>query len=250
MKFWAAETQILNVVQVHLDDIDFEIPSIDVIKQSNSEEFSYDLDMGELGAGAHTIDFNAFYSLGKESALFSHDETKAYWILRWMKITASYGDPVAEALVGVGHAGAREKRRLEFFGQLLDRCRLKTSIFNNVSPVGYQNWVCAGAGKSGLMWSLTAMEKSANVSLYFSSSAHANRTRFNQLIERKPEIEKRFGGRLIWDFREERKQQYVKSPCPFGGMENEDKWASIQVDLVKRLIKLEAALRDEIRELI
>jgi hypothetical protein len=44
----------------------------------------------------------------------------------------------------------KDKKRLEFFTQLLDRCREKTNVFNNVSPVGYQSWVNATAGKGGL----------------------------------------------------------------------------------------------------
>jgi len=60
----------------------------------------------------------------------------------------------------------KDKRRYEFFEQLLERCKSKTSLFSNVSPVGYQGWLNTGAGKAGLMWSLVAMNESARAELF------------------------------------------------------------------------------------
>ncbi|MGH9932653.1 MAG: DUF4268 domain-containing protein, partial [Pyrinomonadaceae bacterium] len=106
----------------------------------------------------------------------------------------------------------KEKRRYEFFEQLLERCRKRTGIFSNVSPVGYQNWLNAGAGKGGLMWSLVAMEKTARVGLFFCGpTVEVNQKRFNALLARKDEIERSFGEALLWDYKEGRKQQYIKS---------------------------------------
>lgn len=138
----------------------------------------------------------------------------------------------------------KEKIRYEFFDQLLSRCNEKSSLFSNISPVGYQNWVNAGAGKAGLMWSLVAMEKDSRVELFLcSSSGETNRRRFEILQKHQEEIEKRFGEALIWEFKESRKQQYVRSRCPLGGMENRNKWEAIQNDLVDRLVRLDGALK-------
>ena len=40
----------------------------------------------------------------------------------------------------------KDKNRYKFFDQFLSLCNQKTSLFSSVSPVGYQNWVNAGAG--------------------------------------------------------------------------------------------------------
>lgn len=144
----------------------------------------------------------------------------------------------------------KDKRRYEFFEQLLERCRQRTSLFSNVSPVGYQNWVNAGAGKAGLMWSLAAMEKSAKVDFFFCApTAETNQTRFKAMLVHKDEIEKNFGEPLHWDFKDGRKQQYLRSRSPIGGLEDESKWKAIQDDLIDRLIRMEAAIKGIIKQI-
>lgn len=144
----------------------------------------------------------------------------------------------------------RDNRRYGFFEQLLECCRLKTNLFSNVSPVGYQNWVNAGAGKAGLMWSLVATEKTSRAELFLCApTAEVNRKRFEALLARKDEIEKRFGEPLQWEFKEGRKQQYLRTSSPLGGLEDDSKWGAIQRDLVDRLVRLETATRDIIRQI-
>jgi len=95
----------------------------------------------------------------------------------------------------------KDRRRYDFFKQLLERCRQKTNLFSNISPVGYQNWVNAGAGKSGLMWSLVIMDKAARVELFLCApAAEINQKRFEAMLTHKDEIEKIFGEPLLWDF--------------------------------------------------
>lgn len=146
--------------------------------------------------------------------------------------------------------GEIDKRRYEFFEQLLSHCNQKTNLFKNVSPVGYQNWITAGAGKSGLLWSIVAFEKSAYVELFFcSSSREINRNRFEIILSHKKEIEDKFGEPLSWEYKNGRKQQYVRSICPMGGLKDQNKWKAIQNDLVDRVIRLDHALKPFIKQL-
>jgi hypothetical protein len=144
----------------------------------------------------------------------------------------------------------KDKRRYEFFEQLLERCKSKTSLFSNVSPVGYQGWLNTGAGKAGLMWSLVAMNKSARAELFFCApTQETNKKRFEVMLEHKEDIEKRFGEPLTWDFKDGRKQQYIRSVCPLGGIEDESKWQAIQDDLVDRLVRMEVAMKGALKYL-
>jgi hypothetical protein len=144
----------------------------------------------------------------------------------------------------------KDQRRYEFFQRLLERCRQKTNLFSNISPVGYQGWVNAGAGKSGLMWTFVAMGKTARVELFFcASTAEVNKKRFNEILVEKDEIEKSFGELFVWDFKDGRKQQYIKSVCPLGGLADQDKWKAIQDDMVDRLIRMENVFRTAIRQI-
>ena len=145
----------------------------------------------------------------------------------------------------------RDEKRYEFFEKLLTLCNQKTNLFSSVSPVGYQGWLNAGAGKAGLAWSMVAMKKTALVNLFLcSSSAEINKSRFDTLASKKNEIEDGFGEPIVWDFKDSRKQQYIKSLCPFGGVDDEEKWPEIQNDMVERLVKLEKALRSNIKTLV
>jgi hypothetical protein len=133
-----------------------------------------------------------------------------------------------------------DQRRLEFFRQLLELSNTKTPIFKNISPTGNQNWVSAGAGKSGLGWCYAVKRYDAKAELFLNSNAEINIERFERL---KDEIESAFGEPLEWDFKENRKQHYIRSWTKIGGIEDENKWPAIQNDLVDRLIRLEKALR-------
>jgi hypothetical protein len=144
----------------------------------------------------------------------------------------------------------KDKRRYEFFEQLLERCKSKTNLFSNVSPVGYQGWINTGAGKTGLMWTLVAMNKSARAELFFCApTLETNKKRFEVMLENKEDIERRFGEPLTWDFRDGRKQQYIRSLCPLGGIEDESKWQAIQDNLVDRLVRMEAAMKRALKHL-
>jgi hypothetical protein len=141
-----------------------------------------------------------------------------------------------------------DEKRYVFFDQLLLICNQKTSLFSSISPVGYQNWINAGAGKSGVLWTFVGVKQSSRVEFFLCSpSSDVNRQRFEYLFAKKDEIEGNFGESLIWDFKDHRKQQYIRSQCPLGGFDNEDNWASIQNDLVDRLIRLERALKPHIK---
>lgn len=144
----------------------------------------------------------------------------------------------------------RDEKRYEFFEQLLTLCNQKTTLFSNISPVGYQSWVNTGAGKAGLGWSFVAIKKAARIDLFFCApTAETNKKRFDKLTLQKKEIEASFGEALVWDYKDDRKQQYIRSLCPLGGIEDEEKWSAIQTDLIERMIRLEKALRPHIKNI-
>jgi len=144
----------------------------------------------------------------------------------------------------------RDKIRYAFFEQLLERTNQVIDTFSSISPVGYQNWVNAGAGKFGVQWSLVAAKKTAHVNLFLCHSEYeVNKARFEMLLSKKDELERDFGEALDWDFNESRKQQYVKSFCPHGGTDDEAKWPDIQADLADRIMRLVNAIGPHIKSL-
>ena len=138
----------------------------------------------------------------------------------------------------------QDQIRYEFFEQLLSETGKMSNIFDSISPVGYQNWVNAGAGKSGIMWSFVIMKKKARVEFFLChSDSKINKERFDLLLTKRDEIEGAFGEPLIWDFNDTRKQQYLKTDCPYGGLDDIKDWTKIQEDMINRVIKLDKSLK-------
>ncbi len=139
---------------------------------------------------------------------------------------------------------------IKFFESLLQKSKEKTRLFNNISPVGYQSWINAGAGKNGIAWSLVILRDKARVELFFyHTDKEVNKNRFEFFYKKREEIENKFGESLKWDFREDRKQQYIRSIVKEGGIKDEEKWDEIQRKMIEKLIKLEEIFTPLIKEL-
>jgi hypothetical protein len=141
-----------------------------------------------------------------------------------------------------------DEKRYEFFDQLLSVANQKTNLFSNISPNGYQNWISASAGRSGMNWLMASMKKSSRIDFWLSSpTREINKERFEKLVIHKDKIEETFGEKLIWDFKENRKQHNLRTYSTVGGIDEIDKWPDIQNDLVDRLIRFEQSLRPYIK---
>lgn len=144
----------------------------------------------------------------------------------------------------------RDQVRYEFFDQLLAKANQSTNLFNSISPVGYQSWINASAGKTGLAWSLEIQKKLSRVTFFLChSDADVNASRFQALLSHREKIESQFAEALDWDFSDSRKQQYIKTLSPLGGLENDDAWEEIQNDMVARLVRLEKVIGPYIKTL-
>jgi hypothetical protein len=142
-----------------------------------------------------------------------------------------------------------EKQRYKFFEELLNLSNSKTNLFQNVSPLGYQSWIWAGAGKAGLAWMYAVLKNRSKAEFYLGSSdGDKNKEWYHILYSKKSEIEQEFGEPLEWDFKEGRKQHYVRSWSKFGGIQNIEEWPKIQNDLIERMLKLEKVLSKHIKE--
>lgn len=137
----------------------------------------------------------------------------------------------------------RDQKRYIFFEQLLTLSNKKTNLFNNISPNAYQGWVGAGAGKFGLAWNYVIMLSKSRIEFFICSpDAEINKKRFEYFLSHKNEVENDFGEKLDWDFKEGRKQHYIKSWSNIGGLQNEEKWLKIQEDLTNKMVRLEKVL--------
>lgn len=145
----------------------------------------------------------------------------------------------------------RYLKRWDFWTKLLEKSKSKTDLHSNISP-SKDNWIMAGAGKSGMGWLYSIVMDEAFVELFIDRGADRKEETdeiYEKLLNDQEEIEKRFGEALIWDKVEGRRVCRIKSICTDGGLKNEDSWDQIQEDLIDRMKRLENALREPLSKI-
>jgi len=139
----------------------------------------------------------------------------------------------------------RHLMRIEFWKQLLDKAKALTPLHSNVSP-SKDNWVTAGAGKSGMGWSYSITMNKGSAELFIDRGPD-KKEETNEIYEiifkDREKIENAFGEALEWDKKEGRRVCRIKSHCVIGGLNDTDSWAEIQDDMIDKMKRLEEALR-------
>jgi hypothetical protein len=79
--------------------------------------------------------------------------------------------------------------------------------------------------------------------------AAASKRIFDALYARKEVLEQVFGERLEWQRRDNQRASHIVCVVPGGGLQNRDRWPEIQDEMVDAVVRLERALRPEIRRL-
>jgi hypothetical protein len=140
--------------------------------------------------------------------------------------------------------------RTEFWNKLLPLLKGKTPIFQNISA-GKDNWLnSGGTGISGLAYIFIITKTYARVLLNFEKkSKEENKQLYDELEKLKPEIENKFGNKLVW----ERLDDIVKSRVSFTlenvNILNKENWDKIIDFLSINMIKLEQSLRDPLAKI-
>lgn len=148
-----------------------------------------------------------------------------------------------------GELAERHVLRLEFWEQLLKKARKHTQLHGGVSP-GKENWVSAGAGKSGLGFNYVIRMGDARVELYIDrGDGEENKRIFDQLFAQRETVEAAFGGPLDWQRLDDRRACRISQVLPGGGLASRDRWPTIQDAMIEAMVRLERALKPAIRHL-
>jgi hypothetical protein len=143
------------------------------------------------------------------------------------------------------HLAERHLRRLEFWKQLLEKAKSRTNLHANVSP-SKDNWITAGAGKSGMGWSYAITMDKGSVELFIDRGPDKKDETdkiYEKIVEDGEKIQNQFGEPLIWDKVEGRRVCRIKSLSEIGGLKDSDSWDQIQEDMIGRMIRLEKSLK-------
>jgi len=139
--------------------------------------------------------------------------------------------------------------RLEFWRQLLEKAKQRTTLHANRSP-RKGNWISAGAGRRGLTISYVIRMNDSQVELYIDGGdKEENKGIFDQLLARKEQAEDAFGEPLDWQRLNERRASRIRHVLPGGGLRDRERWPQIQEAMIDAMVRLEKALKPEIARL-
>ena len=146
----------------------------------------------------------------------------------------------------------------DFFTQLAQKARSENCFIYNPNKAILQNTPRLEVGESSLShtgWSLT--DARIRLTFYTAKSkyealqeAAENKRRFLLLKEFKGQIERDFGEALLWDYDEDRRDQYVDSLAIAKATEtNRPDWPRIQADMLARTKRMGATLKPYLQHL-
>lgn len=149
-----------------------------------------------------------------------------------------------------GDLEERHVLRLKFWGELLEKAKTKTKLHAKVSP-GIENWVSAGAGKSGLGFNYVVRMDDAQVELYIDrGEAEWNKMVFNAFLQHKVEMEELFGGPLDWQLLPDKRASRIRFVISGYGLIDQNHWDELQEQLITSMIRMEKTFRPFITKLV
>lgn len=147
----------------------------------------------------------------------------------------------------------RHLKRLEFWEGLLSVLNEKTELFRNISP-STDNWLTAGTGISGIYYQIIIRMDKAAIQLLISKdkSGELNKKIFDFLYEKKEEIERAFGGDIIWRRLDNHISSRIHHDIYECKLSDESTWDQGYKVIADKLVKWDKTFRpylDEIRKL-
>ena len=146
----------------------------------------------------------------------------------------------------------KEKLRLEFWKQLLDKAKLKTKLHSKVSPSKY-HWIGAGSGKSGISYNYVILNSYVGCEVYLDkgkkyAEPNINKKRFDELIKHQEQIEESFGDKLVWERLDDKRACRISFVLDYG-INDKEKWSEMQEKMIDNMVRLEKATKQYIQQL-
>jgi hypothetical protein len=124
-----------------------------------------------------------------------------------------------------------------------------TEIHAKIRP-GIENWISAGAGKTGLSYGYVLRMNNAQVELYIDRGDGTwNKRVFDTLYRQKEAIENIFGAPLDWQRLDDKRGCRVRYLLDGYGLQDKEHWPELQDSLIDAMIRLEKAFHNYIRQL-
>lgn len=152
----------------------------------------------------------------------------------------------------------KEKRELaerhylkDFWTSFLERTKNKTDLFNNISP-RFTHWIGVGGGRSGIVFNFTILKNEAGCEIYLDrgkNSDRLNKARFDELFQKKDEIEARLGKKLQWQRLDNRRASRIKIGFKGAGLRDKKRWPELQDKMIETMVKMKEVFEPYIKAL-
>lgn len=145
----------------------------------------------------------------------------------------------------------RGKTRYQFWSLFLERAKNKTDMFSNISPRVY-SWIGTSTGLRGVGYNCSVTKHAAQAEIYIDrgKDAHEENTDiFNALHQKKDQIEKEFGSKLIWEPIPDSRSCRIKKVTEAGGWKDEEKWEESHDHLIDFCMRMKKAFEPVINEI-
>lgn len=146
--------------------------------------------------------------------------------------------------------GARQEIFRKFWAQLIERSKSRTQLLANRTTT-VDHWLSAGIGRSGFTLNASLVQNEGQVECYIrlAGGEEKSKAAFKALLERKDEIDSKFGGVLDWQDLPGRQGCRICTELQGGWKSPESEWPEMQDRMIDALIRLEGALKKPIQEL-
>jgi hypothetical protein len=186
----------------------------------------------------------------------------SFYLIKIEAFRIDHSDPAPHLIVVAGPSIAgrkvgeekkelaqRHQLRQTFWTQLLAIAKTKCKPFERISP-STENWISAGAGKSGLTYAFVIRMADAHVELYIDTGKeHENKHIFDLLYQNKQQIEENFGDPLEWQRLDTKQCCRIRYLLNDHGLLDQDNWPMLQEALITAMVKLMKTFDPEIQHL-
>lgn len=143
----------------------------------------------------------------------------------------------------------RHTARKQFWTQLIEEMNKKNSLCQNVSP-STDAWIGIALGTSGVGLNLVVSKNYARAEIYINrGDIQKNKEVFDYFLSSKNQIEKDFGGALIWERMDDRVTSRIKYQLDGVSVFNEEDWSKMNDFMIDAASRLHKAFKDSVQKL-
>lgn len=154
-----------------------------------------------------------------------------------------------EETILTNEEATRHRLRYRFWEKALPVLRIKTGIYNNVSP-SRDNWLTGPSGHSGAIFNPVIRMDGARAELYIDTGDFQKNTNIYENLKAKAnDINSNFPGELIWQDLPGKRAYRICAQYNDFGLKDEDNWDEIIIwlgDNIAALMKVFKPLLDEV----